>query len=109
MNSDSVCSIGRHKFNKQTVQKATPGIKKGRDVNDTQPMQKGFCAVQIIVAAQRGAAHESASQYMKSSSSPFLCRRGSGLLIYSSMLTSELLRFIYAPLSFSHLLLPISP
>ena len=62
-------------------------------------MQKGFCAVQIIVAAQRGAAHESASQYMKSSSSPFLCRRGSGLLIYSSMLTSELLRLIYAPLA----------
>ena len=44
---------------------AIPGIrKKGRDVNDTQPMQKGFCAVQIIVAAQRGAAHSSASQYM---------------------------------------------
>ena len=67
------------------------------------------CAVQIIVAAQRGAAHESASQYMKSSSSLFFCRRGSGLLIYSSMLTSVLLRFIYAPLSFSRLLLPISP
>ena len=51
MNSDSVCSLAGIKSINCT--KAIPEVKKGRDVNDTQPVQKGFCAVQIIAAAHK--------------------------------------------------------
>ena len=81
-------------------------------------MQKGFCAVQIIAAAQRGAAHKSdncgcAVQIIVAA------QRGVGVSVHDVVVfafplspefcPSVLLRFIYAPLSFSRLLLPISP